>query len=242
MVLGFFLGGWEVVLILAILLVLFSAKHFPPLARGLRRGIDEFRKASDEATPEVRDLSGHKRQLEENEEPFAVRLFVAQGLGVGLIPVAPGTFGSLLGLVWFAMLVATGNLWAYLAGAIEGIAFSLWLCDDAEKLLNEQDPPSVVIDEIIAIPFCFLPWVAVEWWRSDALPPASFFFTGQAIWLTFGIVTLFRVFDIWKPWPVRQSQALPGGWGVTIDDLLAAGYVALIVAGFLVFGLIPTGK
>jgi phosphatidylglycerophosphatase A len=126
------------------------------------------------------------------------------------------------------MLVATGNFWAYLAGAIEGIAFSIWLCDDAERILDQKDPGSVVLDEIIAIPFCFLPWVATEWWRTDSLPMLTSFFTGRALWITLGIVALFRVFDIWKPWPVRQIQRLPGGWGVTIDDLLAAVYVALI--------------
>jgi phosphatidylglycerophosphatase A len=233
MVLGFFFGGWEVVLILVILVVLFGAKHLPPLVKGLGKGIDEFRKESEDVIREVRDLSGHKRRLEEDTEPFSIRLCVARGLGIGLIPIAPGTFGSIIGLAWFAMLVATGDFWAYLAGAIEGIAFSLWLCDDAEKILGEQDPPSVVIDEIIAIPFCFLPWVAIEGMRHHALPSVSFFFSGSRIWLTLGIVVLFRVFDIWKPWPVRQSQRLPGGWGVTVDDLLAAAYVAVIVTGVL---------
>ena len=131
---------------------------------------------------------------------------MAQGFGIGRMPFAPGTFGSLLGLVWFAMLVATGNFWAYLAGCIEGIAFSIWLCDDAEKILGETDPGSVVLDEIIAIPFCFLPWVASEWITHGALPSVEFFFTGRALWLTLGLVVLFRVFDIWKPWPIRQIQ------------------------------------
>jgi phosphatidylglycerophosphatase A len=230
MLLGFLFGGWEVVLILAILVILFGAKHLPPMAKGLGKGIDEFRKA---VTGQLRDLSGRRRDLEDETEPFSVRLFVARGLGIGLIPVGPGTFGSLLGLVWFAMLIASGSFWAYLAGAIEGLAFSLWLCDDAEKTLGETDPPSVVLDEIVAIPFCFLPWVVVEWWRYDALPSVSFFFTGHALWLSIGIVVLFRVFDIWKPWPVRQSQRLPGGWGITIDDLLAAVYVAVISIPFV---------
>jgi phosphatidylglycerophosphatase A len=221
-------GGWEVILILAVILVLLGAKHLPPLAKGLGQGIDEFRKAMDEVNREMR--RAFRKDTEESERPpnsFSIRLFVAQGLGVGRIPFAPGTFGSLLGLVWFAMLLATGNFWAYLAGAIEGIAFSIWLCDDAEKILAEKDPPSVVLDEIIAIPFCFLPWVISEWIRHGALPPVSFFFTGQALAMTLGIVVLFRVFDIWKPWPVRQIQRLPGGWGVTVDDLLAAVYVML---------------
>ena len=51
--------------------------------------------------------------------------------------------------------------------------------------------------------------------------------------MSLGLLVLFRVFDIWKPWPVRQSQRLPGGWGVTVDDVLAAAYVALISLFFV---------
>src|SRR5687767_7359279 len=168
MFLGEFIGGWEVVLILAIILILFGAKQLPELMRGLGQGLDEFRKATDEVTSQIREAA--RRDGMEIRNKFSVRVFVAQGFGIGKIPLAPGTFGSLVGLVWFAMLIATGNFWAYLAGALEGIAFSIWLCDDAEKILGEQDPGSVVLDEIIAIPFCFLPWVAIEWWRVGALP------------------------------------------------------------------------
>jgi phosphatidylglycerophosphatase A len=222
----FGLGGWEAMLLLAVIIVLLGAKHLPPLARGLKEGLDQFRKATDEVTAEIQKAAGMDKK--DFGPVFSIRLFVAQGFGIGRIPFAPGTFGSLLGLLWFAMLVATGSFWAYLAGAIEGIAFSIWLCDDAEKILGEEDPPSVVLDEIIAIPFCFLPWVASEWLHRDALPPLAYFFSGRQLWMTLGVIALFRVFDIWKPWPVRQSQRWPGGWGVTVDDLLAAAYVALI--------------
>jgi phosphatidylglycerophosphatase A len=222
-------GGWEVILMLLVLATLFTVKSLPPLSEfleGLRRGIEEFRKASSEVTQEIEKAAS--RDFDEDRPQFSIRVFVAQGFGIGWIPFAPGTFGSFLGLIWFAMLVATGNFWAYLAGAIQGIAFSIWLCDDAEKILGQEDPGSVVLDEIIAIPFCFLPWVASEWISHGALPTAAYFFTGRALWMTLGLVALFRLFDIWKPWPVRQSQCLPGGWGVTVDDLLAAAYVALV--------------
>jgi phosphatidylglycerophosphatase A len=232
MLLGAFLAGWEILLILAIVLILFAVRGcWPPrdqvkrLKDGLKHGIDEFGKPTEEVTYEIR-----RAAMDEEDKPettFSFKVFVAQGFGIGLIPFAPGTFGSFVGLLWFALLVATGNFWAYLAGAIEGIAFSIWLCDDAEKILDEKDPGSIVLDEIIAIPFCFLPWVMSEWLRRGELPPVSSFFTGQALLLTLGIVVLFRVFDIWKPWPVRQVQRLPGGWGVTADDLLAAAYVML---------------
>jgi len=229
MFLAAFIGGWEFLLVLAVLLILVTAKNFPHFGdflEGVRRGLQAFRDATDEVTRGIQGAD--QKDSEERRPAFSVRVFVAQGFGIGWIPFAPGTFGSFVGLVWFAMLVATGNFWAYLAGCIEGIAFSIWLCDDAEKILGETDPGSVVLDEIIAIPFCFLPWVASEWFTHGALPSAESFFTGRALWLTLGLVVLFRVFDIWKPWPIRQIQRLPGGWGVTVDDLLAAGYVAAL--------------
>ena len=66
-----------------------------------------------------------------------------------------------------------------------------------------------------------------------ALPSVEFFFGGSH-WLgVAGLFLLFRAFDVLKPWPVRQSQRLPGGWGVTVDDFLAAIYVALISLPFL---------
>ena len=162
-----------------------------------------------------------------------VALFIAQGFGIGRVPVAPGTFGTFVGLAWLALLVATGQFWLYVALACGSIFLSVWLCGWAEKILHQPDPGSVVLDEIIAIPFCFLPWVASEWMRQGALPPVSFFFTGRSLWITLALVALFRVFDIWKPCPVRQSQHLPGGWGVTVDDLLAAAYVALLSLFFV---------
>ena len=155
-------------------------------------------------------------------------LFVAQGFGVGRIPFAPGTWGSLVGLVWFAALLATRRYELYLLGALCGVGLSVWLCGAAEKILKQKDPPSVVFDEMVAIPFCFLPWVTAGWLRNGKLPALETFFTGQGLLFVLAIFILFRVFDILKPWPVRQSQRLPGGWGVTVDDLLAAAYVAFL--------------
>lgn len=164
----------------------------------------------------------------------AAVLFIAQGFGTGRIPFAPGTWGSLPGLAWFALLVATGNLWLFLAAALAGVAVSVWLCGSAEKILGKTDPGSVVLDEIAAIPFCFLPWVISEWaGRGHVMPPVETFFVGRA-WLgTAGVFALFRLFDIWKPWPIRRLQDLPGGWGVTVDDVLAALYVALVTIFFV---------
>jgi phosphatidylglycerophosphatase A len=154
---------------------------------------------------------------------------MAQGFGVGRIPVAPGTFGSVVGVGWFALLLLTGNIWLFTAGTLAGLALSVWLCGVGEMALRQKDPPSVVLDEITAMPVCFLGWIAIVAWKSSVLPMPASFFSARTWPLTLGIFALFRFFDILKPWPVRESQSLPGGWGVTIDDVLAAIYVNLAV-------------
>ena len=177
-----------------------------------------------------------------------MKLWIAQGFGVGRIPVAPGTFGSLVGMLWLGLLLMTRSLWLFAAGTIAGIALSVWLCDVAEKTLGQKDPGSVVLDEIAALPVCFFAWVTIRLCQTGSLPGFAYFVSAQTWPLTLGVFVACRFFDIAKPWPVRQSQSLPGGWGITIDDVLAAVYVnvvvllvyagrTLLVAGMLAFAL-----
>ena len=155
-------------------------------------------------------------------------LWLAQGFGLGRIPIAPGTFGSLAGMLWFGLLLASGRFWLFVGGTVAGLAGSIWLCGAGEKILRQKDPASVVLDEITAMPLCFLGWVALLYLDSGKMPTFDHFLASGAWPLTLVVFILFRCFDILKPWPVRQSQSLPGGWGVTIDDVLAAVYVNLL--------------
>jgi phosphatidylglycerophosphatase A len=235
------LGGWEIILILAVVMILFAAKKLPELMRGLDRGAFEFKKSTEEVLEQKESglvyeaLTVENRTAEfvypEKEHPNALRemtLLLAQGFGLGRIPFAPGTFGSLLGVAWVAALVATGNYWLYLAGTFAGLALSVIVCGAAEKILKQKDPPSVVLDEIAAMPICFLAIVTEAWVSRGKLPPVEWFFSGHNLLWTILIFVVFRLFDIAKPWPIRQSQRLPGGWGVTVDDVLAAVDVAII--------------
>src|SRR4051794_24234490 len=156
-------------------------------------------------------------------------LWIAQGFGIGRIPVAPGTFGSLEGLAWFALLLLTGNVWLFLSGTIAGFVLSVWLCSVGEETLGKKDPGSVVFDEIAAIPLCYLGWIILLGWKTGSFPSPQYFFSKTTWPLTAAVFVAFRLFDILKPWPVRQSQALTAGLGITIDDALAAVYVNLIV-------------
>lgn len=156
-----------------------------------------------------------------------MKLWIAQGFGVGRIPIAPGTFGSIIGLAWFALLLCAHSWLVFVLGNLAGIVLSIWLCGEAERTLRRTDPRSVVLDELIAIPLCFLSWLVPLYYASHRWPTVAYFCKH---WFAVLIVfALFRLFDVTKPWPVRQSQVLHGGWGVTVDDLLAAVYVNLAV-------------
>lgn len=157
-----------------------------------------------------------------------VVLWIAQGFYVGRFPYTPGTLGSVVGLVWLAALLWMNSFWGFCLGALLGLACSVWVCGRAEILLGQTDPGSVVLDEIVAVPLCYAGWLGVVAWRSGQWPAQ--FLAGSETWVgVAGILLAFRFFDILKPWPVRQSQNLPGGWGVTCDDVLAAVYVNLTV-------------
>ena len=202
--------GWIVLLIVMVLIILFGVWRLPDITRAA--------------------ATGDRKELGEvlSETGAALVVCIAQGFGIGRVPVAPGTFGSLLGLIWFVLLVASGEFWVFILGTVCGLAVSVVVCGLAEKLLEEKDPGSVVFDEIAAVPVCFLPWVTIGSLKLQGLPPVEQFFTSRAWMMTGAIFVLFRAVDVLKPWPIRQSQKLPGGWGVTMDDLLAAVVVGLV--------------
>jgi phosphatidylglycerophosphatase A len=149
--------------------------------------------------------------------------------------VRAGAFGpSWAG--WFCF--SYGRAYAVFAmGAIGGIALSIWLCGLAEKQLPKRSQLCRV-DEISgdASLLCWLARCLLGQTSGIACPTI---FRKETWLLTAGTFVLFRFFDILKPWPVRQSQALSGGWGVTGDDLLAAAYTA--VASGLLAAKLPTG-
>ncbi|MEX2043854.1 MAG: phosphatidylglycerophosphatase A [Opitutus sp.] len=122
---------------------------------------------------------------------------------------APGTWGSLAGLLYFTVAFAglgpVGNVLLSALGAWLAVGF----CGEAETRLGRSDPGEIVLDEFIAMPLCFVGWQ----WLPGAWPNWAVFLAG------FG---LFRLYDIVKPFGIGRLQRLPGGWGVVADDVAAA--------------------
>jgi phosphatidylglycerophosphatase A len=158
-------------------------------------------------------------------------LWIAQGFGAGRIPFAPGTWGSLLGFLWIWALLLPGNIWFYLGGIAAGFFIAVWVGHRAEIILEEVDPGSIVIDEIAAMPLAFLGAFLI---RFPETPSLGSFMDGGKWCLPLAAFVLFRIFDIIKPLGINRSQKLPGGWGLVIDDFLAAA-LALPIVGLIEF-------
>jgi phosphatidylglycerophosphatase A len=154
----------------------------------------------------------------------AVAVAIATVLSIGYIPVAPGTWGSLVGVALYVLLGSRVTLSAYgtffAAGAVRWpLAWAItvviavvgvWAADRTATFLRTKDPQCVVVDEVSGQ---FLTYVA-------AFAPLNWKY------LLLGFI-LFRAFDIWKPFPARQAESLPGGLGIMADDWMAGVYAAL---------------
>lgn len=130
---------------------------------------------------------------------------VAFGFGSGLAPFAPGTFGTLaaIPLYWILSLFP---LWFYLVVVLIAAIAGIWICGESAKRLGVHDHGGIVWDEFVGF------------WITMIAAPSGL------IWLLVGFV-LFRVFDIWKPWPIYMADdKIHGGLGIMLDDVIAGIY------------------
>lgn len=136
--------------------------------------------------------------------------FLAFGFGSGAMPVAPGTFGTLVAIPIY-LLMEPLSLWLYLAIVTGITVLGVWLCHVTSRDLGVHDHPGIVWDEIAGYLITMI-----------AAP------TGW-LWVLLGFV-LFRIFDIIKPWPIGWAdRRVSGGLGIMLDDVLAAVYAWLLL-------------
>jgi len=142
--------------------------------------------------------------------PTSLVLGVARLGPLGRRLPAPGTWGSLAGVLYFMVVFVDrlGPLPAILLGAV-GLYIAVGFCGEAEFRLGRKDPGEVNLDEFVAMPLCFIGWPALL----GVAPRWAIFLAG---------FVLFRLFDITKPFGIAKLQDLPAGWGIVIDDVAAA--------------------
>jgi phosphatidylglycerophosphatase A len=202
-------------------------------------------------------------------------LALATALGVGYIPKAPGSLGSLVGIV-VAILTHPISLIAIvglLFFSTIGLGFDIpmlkghpapvllllpslvalllvgligvWSSSRVSEFAGTHDPQYVVIDEVsgmhltlvLAIMPLGLPTRLVPGDEASVFALYSAFSLLNWKYLLMGFI-LFRVFDIWKPWPIRRLEKLPGGWGIMADDWMAGVYAAILLRVALHFNLV----
>ncbi|MFU8897205.1 MAG: phosphatidylglycerophosphatase A [Gammaproteobacteria bacterium] len=138
--------------------------------------------------------------------------FFALGFGSGLAPKAPGTAGTLVGVLLDPVLRLLGLEWRILVVALM-FGVGVWLCHESARRLGAHDHPAIVWDEIVG--YLALMLVLPAGWG----------------WALAGFV-VFRFFDIVKPWPIRQlDHGVPGGLGIMVDDVMAAVWGAVVLLG-----------
>ncbi|MEE4266384.1 MAG: phosphatidylglycerophosphatase A [Desulfobacteraceae bacterium] len=142
-------------------------------------------------------------------------VFLATGFYIGKIPVAPGTFGSLIGLP-LCFLLAGIQLSAAIIAALLIIALAIWISNVAEQVLERKDPGCIVVDEIAGMVVTLI-----------GLPL-------NLTTVTIGFI-LFRILDILKPFPIRiLEKRLPGGLGIVADDVAAGIFANALIRILLV--------
>ncbi len=170
----------------------------------------------------------------EKRNPAGVLDYVSLAVttfGVGYLPIAPGTYGSLVGVGFYALLASTFSAFRYsvapgspeaivatihaiiLVALLVFILVGIWTANRSIELLGNTDPPEAVVDEVMGqlVVFLFIPFTTS--------------------WLLIGAgFLLFRLFDIWKPYPIDDLQSLQGGIGICADDLLAGVYAGVFLS------------
>ena len=141
-------------------------------------------------------------------------LFIATCGYIGYVPIAPGTFGSAAGLVAYALVRSTGSSIVEALTIVVLFLIGVWSATEAEHHFGGIDPAPVVMDEVVGmlITLAFLPVNGV----------------GAAV----GFL-VFRLLDVYKPWPAARFEQLPGGLGIMADDGMAALYGNLVMRGLM---------
>ena len=147
-------------------------------------------------------------------------VFCGVGFGSGLAPKAPGTFGSAFALLFVPIWLALG-FWGSIFAILLMSLIGIYICGQTAKIIHVHDDGRIVWDEFAGQSISFLPLI--------------YFGHMNWIWIlvAFG---LFRLFDIWKPWPIRViDQKVGGGFGIMFDDIIAGFWAALCILIYLYF-------
>lgn len=147
-------------------------------------------------------------------------VFCGVGFGSGLLPKAPGTFGSAFALLFIPIWLAFGFINTILAIILMSF-IGIYICGKTAQIINVHDDGRIVWDEFAG--------------QSISLLPLIYFQQINIFWVLIGFA-LFRLFDVWKPWPIHIiDQQVNGGFGIMLDDIIAGIWAALCIWAYIYF-------
>lgn len=152
-------------------------------------------------------------------------VYVCELIGLGQLPIAPGTWGSLGATILYAGLYMVCPVWLLAVFTVLILVGSIPLCNWASLYMAQHDPSNVVLDELVGQWIALFPGVWIVSWDGSLL---GAFVTGFLI---------FRVFDVLNVFPVNVIEKLPGGWGIVFDDVMAGIYANLILHLITIYNL-----
>jgi phosphatidylglycerophosphatase A len=192
-----------------------------------------IKESSDELNPPVITTGAFIAHAPRRRTPSDMLALLLATCGVGYMPVAPGTWGSAVGVgIYLAVRMASAQVFAFAVARgwsvppLESFRTTfmlmmlicitiagIWAASRAESLMGRKDPGAVVVDEVVGqlITFLFVPFDA-------------------GLWAVVAGFLAFRTFDIWKPYPIRRLEALESGLGIMADDVLAGAYAATLMS------------
>ena len=157
---------------------------------------------------------------------------IATWFGSGLLPKAPGTWGSLAAIPFAYIMSVYTCPYALISGTVALFFIGILASDKVEKSAQKKDPGFIVVDEVVGQWIALLP---LPFLYSILDPDSFYFFSAPIAAVSF---LAFRIFDIWKPWPINYADKnIPGGFGIMFDDVIAGMY-ALIITSALTAGIV----
>lgn len=155
--------------------------------------------------------------------PWVLR--IATLFGAGKFKYGPGTIGSLLGILWYVTVFTSASGFIHLVILMITLYLAAGVCGEAAVRMGVKDPGSVILDEFVVIPICFMG-------LDDVI------MHGNAWLVLLSGFAVFRFFDITKPFFIGQLDKIEGGWGILLDDVGAAVVTCVCLHAIFTFGLI----
>jgi len=158
------------------------------------------------------DMSDHRALYGKASVADRLVYWTAVGFGTGLAPKAPGTVGTLVGIPFYLFMM-NWFWWLYLVGVSIAFFVGIWVCGKVSRTTGIKDAPFIVWDEVVG--FLVTMFAAPDGW----------------VWVIVGFL-LFRLFDIWKTWPIKNiDRGIHGGLGIMLDDVVAGCYALVLLQG-----------